>query len=117
MRKFLALSVIGAVLGTMTIAFQNFTANEKKSAPSLNDAIGAALKSAEADSTAQQIALNVEPSQVERNHLKRNRDPQAIVDKTEMLEEGKTDWVPKETHKDTTPEDSVADEIQDSDGI
>lgn len=115
----MALTMIAGVLGSLTIAFQNFTGNEagpQKSAPSLNDALSAALKSADAETTAQQLALNVEPTQVEKANLKKHRDPQAIIDKTESLEESNTDWVPKEVHRDTTPEDSVAEEISDTDG-
>lgn len=115
MRKILALTVIASVLGTIAIGFQNFTANEsaEKKAPSLNDALSAALQSAEADSTARQIALNVEPTQIEKKSLKKHRDPSAIIDGTDSLQETRTDWVPKETHLDETPEDSVADEIGD----
>lgn len=118
MRKFLALSVIASALGAIFISFQNFTANDVGSkSTSLTDALSAALKTAEADTTAQQMALNVEPTQVEKKSFRKHRDPQAIVDGTESLEESKTDWVPKETHTDTTPEDSIADEISDTDGL
>lgn len=117
-RKLAAMALISMTLGSMTIAFQNFTANEtdraaSKKEPSLNDAISAALKTAEADTTAKQLALNVEPMQIEKESLKKHRKPSAIVDQTETLTEVNPTWVPKDTETHHEVEDTIDTELND----
>lgn len=114
-RKLMALGVISSVLAITTIAFQNFTANETGKAigasDSLTNALSAALKSAEADTTAKQIALNVEPTQIEKSALKKHKKPEVIIGSDAALTENNANWVPKETEAAPEMNDSIGDEL------
>lgn len=113
-RKLMALGLISSVLGITTIAFQNFTVNESgKSGNTLTDALSAALKTAESDTTAKQMALNVEPTQIEKSALKKHRRPDVIVGDSEALTETNPNWVPKETETQVEVEDSIGAELSD----
>jgi hypothetical protein len=118
-KKYIALGVISSVLTITAIAFQNFTGSEAtkvqdKSSKSLTDALSAALKSAEADTTEKQIALNVEPSQIEQSAFKKRKKPDVIMGSDEALTETNVNWVPKEQVPTQEIEDSVAPEINDT---
>lgn len=83
-KKLLGIGTICFALAITAISFQNFTINETtkelgKSSGSLTDALTAALKSAEADTTERQIALNVEPSQIQKAAFKKRRNPDVIL--------------------------------------
>ena len=115
-RKVLALSVIFAILGTMTVAFQNFTENEQgaKKSPSLLNAICAALESAEQDTAKQKVALNVDVKHIEASTLKKKREPMAIIDQTEALTESNPHWAVSEADEEVVVEDSIESELLDS---
>lgn len=88
--KSIALSMIFAAGCSMGFIYQNFSSNElnvkkelKKEA-TFSDTLSAALVTAEKDHVANQIALNVEPNQIEAGY-KKNRAPSASGEKQEGL--------------------------------
>lgn len=86
-RKLGFLVSIGGILGCILVAYQNFTPGEplkKDRAEVLSDAVSAALLTAEKDHTANQVALSVEPNQVEKTSFKRNQTKKVIVVNTEL---------------------------------
>ena len=78
-RKFGFVCLLAAGLGALTVSYQNFTAGEVASIgsttqrdTSIGDSLSAALQTAEQDHLEKQMAMNVEPSQVEKS-LRRGR--------------------------------------------
>lgn len=123
-KKLVAFGVISSVLTMTMVAFQNFTVNvgtseneptrSPSSSSSLTDAISAALKSAEADTAAKQIALNVEPQQIEKASLRKKRTPNVIMGSDEALNEVNPHWAPKEDMaEESDVEDNIGSELED----
>lgn len=93
-RKFTFIFLMAVGVGSMTVAYQNFTSGPNlsetmKKDASLSDALSAAMQTAEQDHLQKQIALNVEPSQVE-NNLKKKRQISTVEVQTDMATDDET---------------------------
>lgn len=92
--KMIAVFTCAAIFGSLMVAFQNFTLTEEKKG-SLGDkasnvsvdSLAAALQSAEKDHAASQVALNVEPGQVEKTTLKKGRNISTVEVSAEVTAE------------------------------
>ena len=84
LRKFKFVFYIISLTGGLALGFQNFTPKidpenlGEKMQSVTEEAVSSALNDASRDHTAQQVALNVEPDQIQKFRRK-NRKPQSIV--------------------------------------
>lgn len=104
-RKIAFIFIIVAAISSIFFAFQNFTSfkSEGLSAKesSSTDSLAAALQSAEQDHQAKQMALNVEPVQIQKANAKERKPqtielPSEIINEVDPLVDGEEYKVPKE---------------------
>jgi maltodextrin utilization protein YvdJ len=92
--KYFSIFIVLTVLSPVLFSFQNFKHYDvplaiDKDDTAINDALIAALKNAEDERRAKQVALNVDPSQTDEKSVKRNRKPATIGERHIYDTEGK----------------------------
>ena len=95
-KKYIYIFAILTAFSSIFFAFQNFTSlrSEKigeKTQTVTEDALSAALRSAEADHSQKQVALNVDPDHIEKTSLNVDRRPQTIEVESDHLTEAISD--------------------------
>jgi len=90
-RKLGIVCLVAAGLGALTVSYQNFTSGDVESISSsvqkdssIGDSLSAALQTAEQDHLEKQMAMNVEPSQVEKS-LRRGRSISTVEIQTDNV--------------------------------